>query len=95
MARAVAQEHSQIHELWKHGGVPDALIFLDATPATITRRRRNEFPEWLYKLQVERLASARRNATLYLNTDRMAAAEVQHQVIAHLSMLPRARAAAE
>lgn len=92
-ARAVAQEHSQIDELWKHGGTPDALIFLDASPATITRRRCNEFPEWLYKIQIERLASARRNATFYLHTDRVPSAEVQRRVIEHLRTLQRAQAA--
>jgi adenylate kinase len=87
-ARVVAQEHSQIAGLWQHGGQPDALIFLDASPATITRRRQNEFPEWLYKLQIDRLRSARQHATLYLHTDRVPAAEVQQRVIEHLHMLP-------
>lgn len=91
--RAVAQEHSHIDALWKHGGTPDALIFLDASPATITRRRRNEFPEWLYNVQIERLGSARRNATLYLHTDRVSSVEVQRRVIEHLSTLQSARAA--
>jgi thymidylate kinase len=93
-ARAVAQEHSQIDELWRHGGKPDALIFLDASPATITRRRQNEFPEWLYRMQIERLRSARQNATLYLHTDRVPAVEVQRRVIEHLRSLPLKQRAA-
>ncbi|HEX6292028.1 MAG TPA: hypothetical protein VFZ66_22770 [Herpetosiphonaceae bacterium] len=91
-ARAVAQEHSQIHDLWKHGGMPDALIFLDASPATITARRQNEFPEWLYTLQMRRLRSAREHATLYLHTDRYSSADVQQRVLEHLRSFPRERA---
>lgn len=83
-ARAVAQEHSAIHNLWRHGGMPDALIFLDASPRTISARRRNEFPRWLYKLQLGRLATARNVATLYLHTDQLSEAEVLQRVLAHL-----------
>lgn len=88
-ARTVAQEHSHINELWKHGGVPDALIVLDASPATITRRRQNHFPQWLYSAQIERLRSARTHATLYLHTDRLSPGEIQRRVLEHLRALPR------
>lgn len=87
-ARAVAQEHSVVHDLWQHGGMPDALIFLDATPPVISDRRRNEFPAWLYDIQIERLADARAHTTLYLHTDQLVAAEVQRRVLAHLQQLP-------
>ena len=83
-ARAVAQEHSRVPELWKHGGEPDALIYLDASPSTITNRRQNDFPRWLYDKQVRRLESARQHATLYLQTDNLAAAVVQQRVLEHL-----------
>lgn len=86
-ARAVAQEHSVVHDLWRHGGMPDALIFLDASPPIISERRRNEFPGWLYDTQIERLADARANTTLYLHTDRLSAAKVQQRVLAHLQRL--------
>ena len=83
-ARAVAQEHSRIPELWRHAGDPDALIFLDASPPTITARRHNEFPGWLYEKQQRRLASARANATLYLQTDALSADDVERRALAHL-----------
>lgn len=83
-ARVVAQEHSRIPDLWKHGGEPDALIYLDASPSTITSRRQNDFPGWLYDKQVSRLTSAREHATLYLHTDELAAAVVQQRVLEHL-----------
>ena len=83
-ARVVAQEHSRVPELWRHGGEPDALIYLDASPSIITIRRHNEFPDWLYDKQVRRLSSARAHATLYLNTDTLSAADVHSRVRAHL-----------
>jgi adenylate kinase len=85
-ARAVAQEHSRVPELWKHGGTPDALIYLDASPSAITTRRQNDFPGWLYDKQVSRLSSARANATLYLHTDQLSAADVQQRVLEHLGV---------
>jgi shikimate kinase len=88
-ARAVAQEHSRIPELWRHLGDPDALIFLDATPPTITARRQNDFPAWLYEKQIRRLASARANATLYLQTDTLSANDVERQTLDHLGTATR------
>lgn len=83
-ARVVAQEHSRVHDLWRHGGEPDALIFLDASPTTISTRRDNEFPPWLHEKQMRRLAAARDHATLYLPTDRLSAADVEQRVLDHL-----------
>lgn len=90
-ARAVAQEHSRVHELWRHGGEPTALIFLDASPTTITARRDNEFPPWLHEKQMRRLASAREHATLYLHTDHLSAADVEQRVLDHLRTQGRTR----
>lgn len=80
-ARVVAQEHSRVPELWRHGGDPDALIYLDASPAVITRRRDNDFPAWLHAKQRRRLASAREHAALYIDTDDLSAAAVRQRVL--------------
>ncbi len=86
-ARVVAQEHSAIANLWAHGGLPDALIVLDASPAVISKRRHNDFPAWLYEQQRERLRSAEEHATLYLHTDTLVPDMVRQQVVAHLQQL--------
>lgn len=86
-ARVVAQEHSAVPDLWAHEDMPSALIMLDATPAVISERRHNDFPQWLYDQQRIRLRSAEAYATLYLHTDTLAAADVQQQVIQHLQEL--------
>jgi molybdopterin-guanine dinucleotide biosynthesis protein len=86
-ARVVAQEHSAVQHLWEHQETPTALIMLDATPAVISARRHNEFPQWLYEQQRQRLRSAEEHATLYLHTDELASEQVQQQVIEHLQYL--------
>ncbi len=82
--RAVAQEHSIIRELWRHGGEAAALIFLDATPGIISIRRGHDFPLWLYHEQLARLKNAREHATMILDTTALSSAEVRAAVIAHL-----------
>ncbi len=80
-ARAVAQEHSVIHELWKHGGKPLALVLLEASPSIITQRRGTDFPSWLHDEQMERLVSAREHADLIVDTNGRSAEEVGKMVI--------------
>jgi hypothetical protein len=68
-AWAVAQEHSAIQELWRHLG-PDRLVFLDTTIQTVRARRQDDnWPEWIFNLQQERLADARANADVVVPTD--------------------------
>ena len=83
-ARAVAQEHSIVPDLWQHGGRPAALIMLEAERSTIMQRRGGDFPEWLLEQQRERLAPARAHADLVLHTDEATPEEVVGQVIAYL-----------
>ena len=83
-ARAVAQEHSIIPDLWQHGGHPAALIVLEASPETITRRRGTDFPAWLHQKQLTRLASARAHADLVVPTDEASPEEVAATVLSFL-----------
>jgi hypothetical protein len=39
-ARAVAQEHSHVSELWRHDGEPLAVVYLGASCRTVRRRPR-------------------------------------------------------
>lgn len=80
-ARAVAQEHSAIPELWRHAGEPEVLIYLQATPAVISKRRADTFPDWLYQAQMERLATALAHATVVVDTSPLTAAEVRERVL--------------
>lgn len=82
--RAVAQEHSVIRKLWRHGGEPAAVVFLDAEAAVITQRRQHDFPLWLHAEQQLRLADARENALIVVDTSNLAVAEVRALVTEQL-----------
>ncbi len=86
-ARTVAQEHSAVQGLWAHEAKPEALIFLDASPQTISLRRQSKFPDWLYQQQQLRLRSAREHATLYLHTDCLSTIEVQQRALQHIEQM--------
>lgn len=86
-ARAVAQEHSIVPELWQHAGTPAALILLQAQQPTIAQRRAAEFPEWLYRQQLLRLASAQAHADLVVATDELTPDEVTRKVVAFLDSI--------
>ena len=83
-ARAVAQEHSIIPGLWRHAGMPAALILLEARRSTITRRRGGDFPGWLLRQQQERLALAREHADLRIATDEATPEQIVAEVVDYL-----------
>ena len=83
-ARVVAQEHSIIRELWRHQGVPDALIYLAASPATVAKRGRGIVGPAMLAIQEARLADARAAATVAVETDLLTAEEVADVVINRL-----------
>lgn len=65
----VGQEHSIVPTLW-NAKQPDALVFLDASLASVRQRRHNPaWPDWIYELQTARLANARDNAHVFIDTD--------------------------
>ena len=85
-ARAVAQEHSIVRDLWNHSE-PDVVIFLDVDIEHIRERRGNpDWPEWIYELQRERLAAARERADLVVDTSALTADELVDAVIRHLRL---------
>jgi len=84
-ARACAQDHSYVPDMWQRLSRPDFLVFLDATLETIARRRAIHWgQERLDELQA-RLAHARAHCDLYLPTDDLSPAQVAGQVCAALS----------
>ncbi|HLI50394.1 MAG TPA: hypothetical protein VKU87_01280 [Thermomicrobiaceae bacterium] len=62
----VAQEHSVVADLWRHQS-PDVLVVLSVDLATVRERREPDWPGWIYDLQVQRLADARRHASILLS----------------------------
>ncbi len=81
-AHVVAQEHSDVRDLWKIRGQPDCLIYLDARLETIAaRQHRSDWTvEYLTEL-LDRLKNARVECNLYLPTDELSIEEVLENVI--------------
>lgn len=69
-AAVCGQEHSDIPTLWRHTD-PDIVIALQVDLATIRRRRGDDWPEWLYRLQDRRLRGAREAAAIRVDTSRL------------------------
>ena len=78
-AETVAQEHSYISALYRH--TPhDILIFLDASLATIKKRRDIDWTEERLEEERQRLAEARSACDLYVKTDDLSADRVFRRV---------------
>ncbi|MGB3716031.1 MAG: hypothetical protein WA996_16520 [Candidatus Promineifilaceae bacterium] len=87
-ARHVAQDHSFVPDMWRRIGQPDVLIFLDVNYETIKARR----PKTTYRRsdlaeQERRLAHARENCNLSINTNPLAPEDVLAQALSFLNSL--------
>jgi deoxyadenosine/deoxycytidine kinase len=84
----IAQEHSYVPGMWSKIGKPDILIFLDASFATCTGRRRLNWLEADYEEQQRRLAQARAHADLVIDTDGIQVEAVRSQARIFLEQWP-------
>jgi len=84
-ARACAQDHSYVPDMWRRLARPDFLVFLDAWLETIARRRSIDWGQERLDAQQVRLAHARAHCDFYLPTDDLTPHQVVEQVRAALS----------
>ncbi len=76
VARAIAQEHSYVKDMWKKLVDPHILVFLAVSHDHAARRRSISWgPERLVD-QADKLAHARQHADLVLDTDELSSDEV-------------------
>ncbi len=83
-ARQIAQEHSDVPDMWQRIHPPDILIYLDASDETILQRRPGETLPYLLPRQRKRLAHARAHADLIIETDDLTPDDVLARVLAFL-----------
>jgi deoxyadenosine/deoxycytidine kinase len=83
-ARAIAQEHSYVKDMWQRLTRPDVLIFLQASCSVGGERRRMNWTESEWKEQQRRLAYAREHTDFYLDTDSLGIGEVLELVMEFL-----------
>ena len=74
--RHIAQEHSYVPDMWKQIAKPDFLIYLDVTYEVSCQRTGSSWSRNIYQNQVQRLAHARQNADLYIQTDELTPEQV-------------------
>ena len=80
-ARVVAQEHSTVPELYRHGG-DGWLVMLCADWQTVHRRRRLSWDPEFYHTEWIRLSQARQEAGLVIHTDMLSAQAVADVIAA-------------
>jgi hypothetical protein len=83
-ARAIAQEHSFVKDMWQRLTRPDVLFFLQASRLVGGERRQMKWTEAEWEEQQRRLAYAREHADFFLNTDSLSIEEVLNFALEHL-----------
>lgn len=85
-AHPVAQEHSLVPTLFRHQE-PDAVIYLEASDATVARRKSSGWEPYLLDEQRKRLNMARGEADIVLATDTLAPDELAAEASRRLAEL--------
>lgn len=83
----IAQEHSYVKDMWIQIAQPDILIYLDVSYEISCERTQSTWSRKIFDNQVERLAHARQNADLYIQTDGKSPDEVLNLVLDSLKGL--------
>lgn len=81
LVKHIAQEHSYVEDMWFQITKPDILIYLDVSYEISCERTQSTWSQKIFENQVERLAHARKNADLYIQTDGKSTDEVLNLVI--------------
>ena len=86
-ARPVAQEHSEVPDMWQRIRPPQWLLFLDADlPAQGARRPDVNWSEPWRRTELERLKHARGHADLLIDTSSLTANGVLRQAVRFLCL---------
>ncbi len=83
-ARQVVQEHSFVPEMWQIIAQPDLLVYLDASFQTCSQRKNLNWRQRDYDEQNLRLAHAKENCDLLIQTDGQSEANVLDEVLSNL-----------
>jgi len=89
-ARQVVQEHSFVPEMWQVIAQPDFLVYLDASFQTCSQRKNLNWRQNDYDEQLLRLAHAKKNCDILIQTDGKSEATVLEKVLSSLPFNPQA-----
>ncbi|GJQ52236.1 MAG: hypothetical protein HS124_05215 [Anaerolineales bacterium] len=87
--RHIAQEHSFAPTMWRVIANPDALIYLNASFHSIVARKKFNWQTADYEEQLRRLAHAREQADLIIETDSLTPNEILQIALNFISTLDR------
>lgn len=79
--RHIAQEHSYVKDMWQRLTNPDILVFLQVSYPISLERRNLDWKEKDYDEQQRRLAHARENADVFIDTDDLSIEEVVQKIL--------------
>jgi thymidylate kinase len=79
--RHIAQEHSYAQAMWQIISKPDLLIYLDASFAVSTARRKLDWQPKDHQEQIRRLTHAREHAHLIIQTDDLTPGQVLQKAL--------------
>lgn len=82
--RHIAQEHSYVQAMWQKITKPDILIYLNASFPISTARRKLNWQKKDHDEQLRRLAHARQNAHLIIETDDLTPEAVLQKALDYL-----------
>lgn len=85
-ARSVSQEHSLVPDLFQHSR-PEAVIYLDATDATVASRKQTGWEPSQLAEQRRRLKLAREKADIRIDTDDTDPEDMLEEALAALQLL--------
>jgi cytidylate kinase len=83
-ARAIAQEHSFVKDMWQRLTRPDILVFLQASCLVSAKRRQMQWSVTEWEEQQRRLTHARSRADFHLDTNSLSIEEVLDLVLEYL-----------
>ncbi|MCJ7716821.1 MAG: hypothetical protein MUO54_09920 [Anaerolineales bacterium] len=83
-ARHIAQEHSNVRDMWKQISNPDLLIYLDVSFEVSLARTGTTWTRSIFQNQVARLEHAREHADIYIQTDDLTPEQVLNQILEYL-----------
>ena len=85
IGKHIAQEHSYVQDMWKRITDPDILVFLEVSYPASVKRRKLDWTETEYQVQLSRLENAHRHADLVIFTDPLTPEQVLDRVLDFLN----------
>jgi shikimate kinase len=85
--RQIAQEHSYVKDMWQRITNPDVLIYLEVSYANTIARKKLNWLDTDYQIQLQRLAHAQAHADLIVDTNERSPDQVLRIILDFLQSL--------